>query len=71
MIGIPVLIPRSDPIYIGAAINYTNLKYMEIFIKNTNGKTFAFLGYVDQDVKFRKLIRWINEGMFRLCVSGR
>lgn len=60
MIGIPVLIPRAEPFYIGEAINYTNLKYMEILVKNTHGKTFSFLGYVDQDVKFKKLLRWIN-----------
>ena len=42
-----------------------------MLIKNANGKTLLFQGYIDPEITMRKMIKYINEGMYKLLNKGR
>lgn len=69
MVAIPVLITKDHTLYIDPTIDYQNRKYVEIFIKNCSGLNFCFIGFVDGGVKFKHLIKWIDEGMHKLVAQ--
>lgn len=66
MIAIPVLISKDHALYFDRTIDYRNRKFVEIFLKNCSGYNFCFVGFIDGSVKFKNLLKWIDQGMHRL-----
>ena len=71
MVAIPIVIKKNHQVYYQETINYNNLSYFETYIHNSHGKKFIFMGYIDGDIRYKRLLKVINEGMFKLCSSGR
>ena len=67
--GIPTFIKKDQENYIDETIDYHNLTYFELYISNAGGKIFGFAGWVDNSIKFKKIVRWVNEGMHRLSAA--
>ena len=70
MLGIPIIKRKNDILSEVVEWDCHNLKYTELFI-SSHGKTFIFKGYLDGDVKLNKIIRFLNEGMYKMVATGR
>ena len=70
MIGIPIIKRKNDILNEVVEWDYRNLKYTELFI-SSHGKTLIFKGYLDGDVTLKKMIKYLNEGIYKTVTSGR
>lgn len=71
MVAIPVLLGKNHKLYVNETIDYRNRKFVELFIKNCSGFNFCFIGFVDGDITFKSLIKWLDEGMFKLVADRK
>ena len=67
MIGIPVIKKKGFDYF----FDPRSLVEKRLLIKNTNGKTLLFQGYLDEEITMKKMIKYINEGMYKLLNRGR
>jgi hypothetical protein len=44
---------------------------MEIFMKNYSGYSYSFKGYIDHDISIKNLVKWLDDGMYRLITGSK